>query len=56
MLPVKFLACCKTFVEFQIDLFIKDSTFSLRKINCNFDWTRTDYENDVSGHDYTDDS
>lgn len=56
MLPVKFLACCKKFVEFQIDLFIMDRTFPLRKINCNFDWTRRDYENDVSGFGYTDDS
>ena len=45
--PVKFLACCKNFVDFQIDPFIKDGTFPLKKINCNYTWVRRDYDSDI---------
>ena len=38
---------CKNFVDFQIDLFIKDGLFPLKKINCNYTWARRDYESDV---------
>lgn len=47
ILPVKFLARCKKFVDFQIDPFIKDGTFPLKKINCNYTWARRDYDSDI---------
>ena len=52
------MACCKDFVDFQIDLFIKASSFRLRSIDCentnkqqdvNFD-----YEEDMYLSDYND--
>ena len=52
------MACCKDFVDFQIDLFIKTSSFRLRSIDCentnkqqdvNFD-----YEEDMYLSDYND--
>ena len=52
------MACCKDFVNFQIDLFIKTSSFRLRSIDCgntnkqqdvNFD-----FEEDMYLSDYND--
>lgn len=40
MLSVTFVACCKNFIDFQIDLFIKASLFPLKKIDCNYPWAR----------------
>ena len=34
--PIKFVVCCKAFVDFQIDLFVKTETFPLKKISCNY--------------------
>ena len=31
---VTYIACCKKFVDFQIDFFVKTELFSLRTINC----------------------
>ena len=35
---ITYLACCKDFVDFQIELFIKIDSFKLRSVDC--DWTR----------------
>ena len=35
---VTYIACCKDFVDFQIELFIKTDSFELISIDC--DWTR----------------
>ena len=35
---VTYIACCKDFVDFQIDLFIKTDSFELISVDC--DWTR----------------
>ena len=45
---MKFLACCKKFVEFQINLFSKDGTFPLKQANCDYTWARTDYQSYVN--------
>ena len=33
-----YIVCCKNFVDFQIELFIKTDSFELTSIDC--DWTR----------------
>ena len=47
---VTHIACCKKFVDFQIDLFVKTDLFPLRTVDCRFSWVRTnvdfDYETD----------
>lgn len=45
LLPAIFFACCKKFVNFQIDLFTKDSSFPLKTINCNYAWATRDEDN-----------
>ena len=37
---VYYAACCKDFVHFQIDLFIKTDSFLLRSTNCRNSWVR----------------
>ena len=39
-IPVTYFACCKKFVNFQIDLFVKTQTFPLRTIDCRYSWSR----------------
>ena len=43
-----YIACCKKFVDFQIDLFIKIESFSLRTIDCRYNetWTHVDFDYD----------
>ena len=45
---VTYIACCKDFVDFQIDLFIKTDSFELTSIDC--DWT-TEYQIQVDSND-----
>ena len=45
---VTYMACCKNFVDFQIELFIKTDSFELTSINC--DWTR-EYQIQVDSDD-----
>ena len=37
-----YVACCKKFFDFQIDLFVEIESFALRTVNCRYSWTRTD--------------
>ena len=37
---VSYAACCKDFVDFQIDLFIETDLFPLRSVDCGNSWGR----------------
>ena len=50
-IQLSYIACCKKFVNFQIDLFVKTESFPLRTIDCRYRWTRADV-----GFDYEDDN
>ena len=39
LIQVTYLACCKNFVDFQIDLSVKTESFPLRTIDCRYSWT-----------------
>ena len=39
-----YIACCKKFVDFQIDLFVKTESFPLRTIDCRYSWARADVD------------
>ena len=41
---VTYIACCKKFVDFQIDLFVKTESLPLKAIDCNYVWYRRDHE------------
>ena len=45
---ITYRACCKDFVDFQIELFIKTNSFELASIDC--DWTR-EYQIQVHSDD-----
>ena len=45
---ITYIACCKDFVDFQIELFIKTDSFELTSIDC--DWTR-EYQIQVDSDD-----
>ena len=44
MFHVSYVACCKDFVDFQIDLFIETDSFPLRSIDCGNSWVRQQQE------------
>ena len=48
--PVTYIACCKKFVNFQTDFFVKRELFPLRTIDCSCSWARRDVD-----FDYDDD-
>ena len=52
--PIKFVECCKSFVGFQIDLFVKENSFTLRSVVCNYAWTRCNIDDDGIDFDYKD--
>ena len=45
-IQVTYIGCCKKFVDFKIDLFVKAEPFPLRTIDCNYSWTRADADFD----------
>ena len=44
--PTKFVVCCKAFLDFQIDFFVKKETFRLRKVSCNYNLENDEFESD----------
>ena len=42
LFQVTYIACCKKFVGFQVDLFVKTESFPLRTIDCRCSWARED--------------
>ena len=48
---VSYVACCKDFVDFQIDLFIETDSFPLRSIDCGNSWVRQQQEVDLDYRD-----
>ena len=53
--PTKFVVCCKAFGDFQIELFVKEESFSLRRVTCNYAFAaenveafHIDFDNDGS--------
>ena len=52
--PAKFVACCRSSVDFHIDLFFKESLFPLRSVVCNYAWVRYNIDNDSIDFDYND--
>ena len=50
--PTKFVVCCKAFVDFQIDLFVKKETFPLIKITCNYSLMDDDYKIDFDYNEF----
>ena len=49
LFDVSYITCCKDFVDFKIELFIKTDSFELTSIDC--DWTR-EYQIHVDSHNY----
>ena len=43
---VTYIACCKKFVDFQIDLFVKTDSFPLGTVDSRYSWARTDVDFD----------
>ena len=46
LIQVTYITCCKKFVGFQIDLFVKRESFALGTIDCRYSWT-CDFDLDV---------
>ena len=51
-IQVTYIACCKKFVDFQIDLLIKTESFSLRTNDCRYNETWTDVDFDCDDNDF----
>ena len=47
-----YVACCEKFADFQIDLFVKTDSFSLRTVECRYSWARTDADFDYRTDDF----
>lgn len=47
---VKFVVCCKNFVDFQIDLYVKTNSFPLKSVVCNYNWARAEADDHVDFH------
>ena len=48
---VSYAACCKDFVDFQIDLFIETDLFPLRSVDCGNSWGRQQEDIDFDYRD-----
>ena len=51
---IKFVICCKEFVDFQIDLFVKEESFPLRSVTCNYAFAAKNVETPNIDFDYDD--
>ena len=47
-----YVACCKKFADFQIDLFVKPDSFPLRRVYCRYSWARADTDFDYKTDDF----
>ena len=51
--PIKLVDCCKNFVNFQIDFYVKTDSFPLKSVVCNYTWARAEAD-DCADFDYRD--
>ena len=47
-----FVVCCKTFVDFQIDFFVKTDSFPLRTVKWRYSWARAEADFNYRTNDF----